>query len=496
MSVLVALARAQAAASGFAQPVATVRHVRLHPRPLVFVPLALAGEAHAPLAALVGEDRDAPRLLLVAQPRDRSRRLAFAAELADIVLPYLDARRGDVEIIPVDRGREIRQRYLDAPQLVVPNPAGMEFVRLLGRWLRFRRVDGEHPAPPQVPRLGCWLTFLADRAELPGSSLLVALTEALGTHWATGQSVVEDAHLASLVAWIDPPEGRTGAGAAAATEDPSVCPPAGPATDPDFDRVVLAPLIADHSRAATDAARTAVERRLADVLRAQLEPTWQSVWQALDLLRALPEAASTSERWAHDRDAFSDYAAHLDAGGAPQPRHDSAVAAAARLHRLERAAAAFERQRAYDDPMVMAEHRLTGEAFAGLVTLAAPDRVDDSGRRPVLRPRIMVRSDDPIPPAVGATLGSPARRAQKARVVSVDGADILLELSGGMGRGLSAPEGSVPAVGERVVYTTVVDAFAPSATFPPVDQTPWTHGGPPAPPSEPAAGALAVGGQG
>ena len=51
MSTLTALARAIAAERGAAQPACTVRHVHISERPLVFIPLALAGEANAPLAA-------------------------------------------------------------------------------------------------------------------------------------------------------------------------------------------------------------------------------------------------------------------------------------------------------------------------------------------------------------------------------------------------------------------------------------------------------------
>ena len=56
-----------------------VRHVHVSDRPLVFIPLALAGEANAPLAAMVGDDAGAPRLLVVTQPRNRDQRFAFAA---------------------------------------------------------------------------------------------------------------------------------------------------------------------------------------------------------------------------------------------------------------------------------------------------------------------------------------------------------------------------------------------------------------------------------
>ena len=75
--------------SGIAQPVATVRHVHLADRPLVLVALTLAGEANAPLAAMVGDDPGSARLLVVSQPRNRDERFAFAAELAEIVVGHL-----------------------------------------------------------------------------------------------------------------------------------------------------------------------------------------------------------------------------------------------------------------------------------------------------------------------------------------------------------------------------------------------------------------------
>lgn len=482
MSTLTALARAEAAATGVAQPIATVRHLHLAEHPLVLIPLTLAGEANAPLAALVGTAPETPRLLVVPQPRNRDQRFAFAAALAETVLRHVDEHRGRTEAVPVDRGRDVRHRYADAPQLLVPNPGGIEFVRLFGRATRFRRTDGDHPVPPTVPLLGRWLTFYAERAEQPGSSALVALTEALTGHWATGQSSLEDAHLGALLAWLAPPAGTSGAEAAAAAE--ADLPPAGPATDPEFDNSVLAPLIEAYQLAALPPGRQRAYAELEAVLRAQLMPTWELTWRGISLLRALPPGARVAGRWAEDRDAFTDHAAHVDAGGRPQPRHDGAVAAAARLHRLERAATAYAAQRAYDDPLVLAEHRLAGEAFAGEVVLADPTRVDDSGRRPVLRPRILVRTRDRIVLAAGAVLYSPARPAQKARVVLVTTADdaptdVVLELSGGMGRALTPAPGSVPELGERLCYTVLTDAYAPPAAFPAPEQTPWTHGGPP-----------------
>jgi hypothetical protein len=489
MSTLTSLARARAAERGRAQPACTVRHLHLSDRPLVLIPLALAGEACAPLAALAGDDPRRPHLLTVAQPRNRDQRFAFAAELAGAVLPYIEGFFTDSETVPAARGAEPRTRYRDAPQLLIPGPAAAAFIRMLGRSTRFRQTSGPYAVPALVPLLGQWLTFLAERAEMPGSCLLLAATGALSMHWATGQSPAEDLNLAALMGWISPPDGLTGPQAAAAAENPIAWPPAGPATDPTFDNEVLAPLMAACDRAAASGDEPAGRRArqaLDQALRSQLIPAWSLMWQAVDLLRGLPAGRHVAARWDADKDAFTAYAEHLREGGPPQPRRDSAVTAARRLARLERLQASYAAQRAFDDPLVMAEYRLAGEAFAGQVTDAEPDRTDGSGRRAVLRPRVTVETRDPVLAEAGSLLTSPARPAQEARIVSVSvpegqPAQVVLELAKGMGRGLTAAPGSVPAVGEHVCYATFNDRYQPPPAFPEPDQTPWTHGGPPQP---------------
>lgn len=323
MSTLTALARVIAAERGTAQPVSTVRHVHISDRPLVFIPLALAGEANAPLAAMIGEDRQAPRLLVVPEPRDRDQRFAFAAELAAIVVAYVESYLSTEEAVGGTNGHDARARYAGAPQLLVPNPAGVAFTRLLGRSTRFRRTEGPYAVAAAVPVLGRWLTFFADRAEHPASSLMLSVTEALALHWATGQSQVEDLNLGAILGWIDPPPGLTGPQAAVLAEDPVHCPPAGPVTDPTFDNEVLDPrLLAIRTARATgdgramDRAKTA----LTAALDTQLAPTWTLMWRAVELLRALPPGNHVAARWNQDEDAFTWHAHNLRDGGPPQPR--------------------------------------------------------------------------------------------------------------------------------------------------------------------------------
>ncbi len=194
MTLITTLARLEAVRTGRAQPAATVRHRHLSDRPLVFVPLVTAGEAGAPLGALVGTDRDAPHLLVVPQPRDRDLRFAFLADLADIVLPHIETYAESVEAAErtetdPETGKRVKVEVdlcADAAQLVVPSRAGVDFVRLLGRSMRFRRTaeqdpETPYPAPPRVPLLGRWLTHYGERARVPGSSLLLAMTDLLGS---------------------------------------------------------------------------------------------------------------------------------------------------------------------------------------------------------------------------------------------------------------------------------------------------------------------------
>ncbi|WP_405972229.1 hypothetical protein OG496_22895 [Streptomyces sp. NBC_00988] len=513
MSLMSTLARLEAVQTGRAQPAATVLHRHLSARPLVLVPLTTAGEAGAPLGVLVGTDRDAPRLFVVPQPRDRDLRFTFLAELADVVLPYIDTFADDVEAAErnetdPETGKRVKvevELCADAPQLIVPSRAGIELVRLLGRSMRFRRTaeqdpETPHPAPPRVPLLGRWLTHFGERARVPGSALLLALTEVLGRHWATGQSSLEDQHLAALLAWIDPPDGVSGAGAALDAElrrdarGQLVCPPAGPATDPAFDNKLLAPAIERYDRARTALAAaedgleaddrlgelTAAEREIRSLVESVTRPTWDAVWHGLDLLRALPEGAHAVDRWTRDRWSFTGHRDRIVAGEPPQPRRDDAVTAANKLATREREQARLDAQEALDDPLVMAGRRLAGEAFAGEVIDVV--MAYSEGKSPRPRPLVTVRTDDR--PHLGERVKvfrSLGGKPQSAEFVGheEDGAVVVLRVVDKMGRGKEPETGSLPEKGDRICFTLFEHEQRGGAKLPDQEETPWTHGGPP-----------------
>ena len=100
MTLFATLARLEAARGGRAQPLRAVRHTHLAERPMVIVPLVLAGDLAVPLAAMAGTERRRPALLVVARPNRRDDRMGFAARLARVVLPYVEDRQRDAERVP------------------------------------------------------------------------------------------------------------------------------------------------------------------------------------------------------------------------------------------------------------------------------------------------------------------------------------------------------------------------------------------------------------
>ncbi|MFF8604473.1 hypothetical protein ACF06X_00910 [Streptomyces sp. NPDC015346] len=512
MSLISTLARLEAVESGRAQPLATVRHRHLSDRPLVLVPLTTAGEAGAPLGALVGTDPEEPRLLVVAQPRDRDLRFAFLADLAEEVLPYIDSFTDVVEAAErnetdPETGKKVKVEVdlcADAPQLIVPSRAGVEYVRLLGRSMRFRRTaeqdpETPFPAPPRVPLLGRWLTHFGERARVPGSSLLLSATDLLNRHWATGQSSLEDQHLGALLAWIDPPEGESGAEAALRAElgrdreGQLLCPPAGPATDPAFDNRLLAPAIErfDRARQALASAEDGesaderlgelhrAEREIRRLILSQLQPTWDAVWRSVELLRELPAGARVADRWTRDRWSFTGHRDRIVAGEPPQPRRDDAVTAAQKLAARESAQGQLEAQEALDDPLVLAGRRLAGEAFVAEVVEVA--MAWSESKRPSPRPLLTVRTDDRPHLGEGTKVyRSLEGKPQTAEFVrSEEDGSLVLRITDRMGRSKEPAPGSVPEKGEWIAWTLFEHDQRVGAKLPDREETPWTHGGPP-----------------
>lgn len=289
-----------ATVTGAAQPRTRFRHRHLAEAPFVIVGYRLAGETAAPLGLLHGTDPNQPTIRVAAEPRNREIRFReainpFAQDLVAYITPFLADREA------IGKPPKTSERCVDAPQIICPNRRTTDFVGgVLGRSLRYLRTDGEFAVPQATVDTGAALTWLSQQAALPGSSVLLAATDLLRRHWATGQSSLEDEDLHVLLAWLDPPPGLSGAEAALDAERHRMVgelPALGPASDPDWDERRLDAAIGEFNEnragAQDEATVQQMQGPVVDLVNEALLPGWQATWRAIELLRALPARA----RW-------------------------------------------------------------------------------------------------------------------------------------------------------------------------------------------------------
>ncbi len=438
----------------------TRRHVHLSPQPLVLVGYHLAGDPGAPFALLWGTSRDEePHCVVVPEPRNRGLRFEALAEFAAEFLAYLSEFEG----------REESGMCKDAPQLVVPNTATSDWLGgIVGRFTRNLQTDGDAPVPPSVPLAGKHLSFLADL--MPGTSLVVAATDTLTTHWQTGQLPSEDLNLAALLGWIEPPAGMDGPQAARAGE---ASPPAGPDSDPHWDADMLAELIEEWHAATDDASRSAVRRELEGEVREQLAPAWEGCWRALDRLASLPAADHVASRWRSDLRSWTKHCDRITEGRAYFRNIPTPVQDATRLRRLEDHTENLQREMAWDDPLVMAAVVASGEALAGRVVAADPERrIQGANGRRTRRPLITIEPTLEFSRPTGTTLFLSTHPEVRLGVLSSD-ANGLIRAEVQKGANQNNTLGRLPRVGDELVLSPYgkLEYYQRST----IEDIPWTH---------------------
>jgi hypothetical protein len=486
-----------AAEARIAQPVASRRHIHLAARPMVVCAYHLAGDEGAPIAFLYGSTPEAPNLIAIAEPRNRDLRFRALERFATYVEGYLGAFFGRRPVLD-DRGREKTGRggermllAIDAPQLIVPNSATVEWLATLARSVVWLRTDGDYPVAPVLPRFGAHLAHLAGRRAIAGSANLVAATELLDLHWVTGQTDAEDASLTTLLSWIDPdwldeawfPAGTElrALDAVGAAHLAETLPSSGPIPEPTWDEHELAAAVSGYNRAVSAGIpEPTAAREVADAVVEALTPTWTATWRAIELTRTLPEAASVSRRWESDRRAWTGHITRVEQNRAWFRRYRSVIQSARLLARSEEASAAVMAEMAFDDPLIMARAVASGTAVDGTVVAvnATNHRPGPSGQRLVARPLVQVRPHEPCLQPIGTTFTSAANPKLRLTVtdVAVDGLLTLMITAG-----VRSP---LPEPGQEICLSTF---FAPTA-FPDVlpDAVPWTHLLPPPPEEETA----------
>ena len=465
MSALRALLAARAAAAGRAQRITQLRHRHLAAMPLVLVPYQMAGEEHSMFACAVGTQRDHPRIIVVGEPRNRDLLYAGFRELSDVVFGYITPLTDDREVFHhTPRGRAPRDEECcrDAPQIVLPNKAALE---LLGRWGRLLRYHDE----PELSQLGMLFTFVRQRANIPGQSTVVVLTDLLRKHWVTGQSELEDENLATLDAWIDPPGDVGGRDAAAAAEASVVM---GPLTSPRDDDVLA------KVNAAFNAARRAEKPeeaathlgRIRQLLEERLTPAWTVAWRCLERECGFTPAASIAERWLADRRAFTRHVDYVARGGRFRAR-DTARMAAERRMDMERALAETTAQECCDDPVMMAEQELAARAMTGTIVAVDLAHLEQGPRRKVSRPLLTLALRELRVFPEGKELHWAENPTKVHAVIqhvepSNDQTLVTLMVTGGM-------QGQLPKAGDVACFSEFTPGWSPRLQLP--WEAPWTH---------------------
>lgn len=460
-----------AASTGVALPRAAKCHVHLAARPMAIALYKLAGDAASPLAVLYGTDRARPKLLVAPEPRSREIRFDLLNELMADLLAWLRATPED-----------------EAPQLLVANPATAQFLGVLGRSLR-------HPprssiVPEATVYAGRHLAWLAERAEHPGSAVVIAMTAVLSDHWRTGQSDLEDSQLPTALAWIDPPIGVNGRDAALAAEAERRDSPAGPASDPRWDEQ-LAELVSEFNAARNGRVDPATVASLAGPITKLCEDalslTWRDLWHARDLLLRLPPAPSAASRFDDDARAWSWWRTYAEVPDARIANMDSARRAARLLDERERAQAALESQQSLDDPLRFAAVEADGRAIRGAVRRADYDRrlVPPGRRNRVRRPLLTVELPAPsaIRPGTDVWSADDPRVAGNVIDRRENPPEIDVELRSFSPR--TGPPALLPGVGDTVRLTSMSPEVQQRTPLHDLRDV-WTHRNPPLVPADPA----------
>jgi hypothetical protein len=435
-------------------------HVHLTGQPFVVVGYHLPGDPGAPIGLLYGTRRGQPSTMVVGEPRQASLRFA---QLASFAMDFNGYTGQFMQTPAISRRTRHTHHLAAAPQLVVPNQATAQWLcDVMGRRLRYLRPDGDRPVHPALPSVGAHLSFLAGQ-RVPGSSLVVPLTEVLAQHWVTGQMAPLDANLASQLAWITDPSTLKQAERAL---------PAGPVPDPDWETHELRDAIkAYHQLVETHPTRAAepMTRTISDALR----PAWDACWQALDLLRSLPTADRTRDRWSEDSYQWTRHAERVRSNQAYFRKRPKQLQVFRYLTRLERLTAGLNREMALDDPLIMAGYVAAGDAMSGEVVA-----VDVSARQPTVQVRLHLPFLRPIGTelywhlARAAGPNGPVWPIVRLAVtdLTAEGLAILDVTAGAVRRAL---HNRLPQPGQQVVFSPFGPRDHHPDTLP--AELPWTH---------------------
>lgn len=443
---------------GRAVRTAVFRHRRLAKSPIALVLWQLGGEPFAAAAIGYGRRRRDFTPTVAGDPVNRDLAFAALSRFADWFNPRFEEALS-ASALPDS-----------APQIVVANQATVQMIGSLGRRLAYLPLDGPHPAPSQLVRLGQHFLFLARHSRAAGQQLIVPMTDLLGMHWATPQSCMERQSLSALNAYIESTGNPAGFFAAMAAEDT-----VGPVPSGD-DNKRLEPMVEEFNRrrnGRTDL--TTVEALLAPIA-SHYGPlvfrTWELIWDCHARELQEPEAPSVQRRWIEDVSAHQRHMEWVNGYGHRRTRQTPKQAAET-LVLLENAKALLDAEEACDDPLKMVPYLLENKAVQGRVVSFDRDHREICMKNRMRRPLLTLRSPEPCLMPTGKKLWwSENPSGQTWEVYEVvhhtdGGATVTLKLT------TSAGTAPVPHIGAQACFSihTTKAGWLPQLP----DLEPWSH---------------------
>jgi len=462
------LLAARAHVEGRAQRSASLRHRRLVDDPMAVAFWQLGAELFS--AAAIGYGRRPNDLTIEVAGDPRNRDLAFRA-LMEFAGPFIDYFEGPAQCREtITRRTYAYERATSIPQLIVANSHTVAMIGNLGRRLAYLSTDGPYAADPQLIRLGRHPMFIARHSLTPAQQRIVSMSDLTREHWVTALSDYENASLAALDAYVEPPGGLHGFHAANEAE----VDPVGPQPEGELD-AELEPLMDAFNAARDKRTDPKVVLPLLGPISAHYTPlverAYELIWRCYARERRLPEAPSSQRRFIADCEAYTRHIDWTNRIGHRRTRQTHRQAALS-IRALEDAQAVVWAEEATDDPLRMVGYLLDGKALDGEVV-----RVDENHREIVnvkraRRPLVTLTCEEPCRIPRGRILywSEHPRGAgwRLEEVVAAPGgaSTVTMKL-------LTGTFDALPCVGERACFSVLHTDSHYRQNLP--RDVPWTH---------------------
>ncbi|MGO9330541.1 MAG: hypothetical protein ACLQJ0_20825 [Steroidobacteraceae bacterium] len=252
-------------------------------RPLVLVPIAMAGESPSLFALGLGDGVGPCRVYVCAEPRNRDQQYALLRKVA-----------ADIE--QVVAGWQTNPVVM--PQIITSSRAALRLV--LATFHRMTYTTDE-PMLQSVGRKMHWFDRVFEQTD---SGALLDMPAALGALYATGQDDHADSHLGALLEWLKPADGRIYDRILEAEAQP-----VSTSTDPRVDNDELVPRVeqlAEAERQGDTRTVTQLRNEVSAIFRTEVERRYRLIQEALAICLRFPASdvadhMEREDRGRHDR---------------------------------------------------------------------------------------------------------------------------------------------------------------------------------------------------